>query len=1107
MIQLNRVRLINWHNFVDDVITFDKITYLIGVNAVGKTTILDAIRYCLTTNKNFNALGNRKSARTLQGSVHGKQRGENAYTRRGHTVSYIGVEFLDQKQGKTFVITVRVESESPEQEMRHVRQTWYISPMGITLEDLPFVDKTTNAPSSRDKFSIPAGKMLPIDKQSDAWNQICQRLGIGKADSQLGKKFGSVFPMGTSLDEIHDFHTFICEYILPQPDMDVEMLQKDEQELENLQETLSLAQQRAQQLQNIVALGDQAMEKERDVCVNQGFVLYAQYQTDVNMQIQLLDDLQRYQDRLRQLEEQYGQAQDKADLAHTAYQQAWKALQDSDEGKFLEVLREQAKNTQRELSSSHRNVAACRNAQQGLAELIEKAFAIYPVRKELHTESIRSQPKREQMPMLEELEREILKLRDAVEEENLEIRDQIRKGKATWSELDAKIRQLEKGQWLYPDNDRANAVKSAINQAFLDQGLEVDAKVLCELLFMNDGSWQDCVESCLGNRRFDILVSPEHYGVAKYAFERMGDTVGSVSLLDSRALYRDRNKHIAQDNSLAAQVSSENLLAKAYVNELLGGIVCCEDSSELELYANSATRDLLRHYPYRLARLKRQNRFIGQDARRQQLEEARKQHRRMVQQVQELETRNNSVHSVLEMAQKAVHGQCVATIRAYWNSEAEYNALAEKLCVTQKEIEEWENNPLLRGLQFQERQLKTEWESKTSLCEELAGDKKALTEKQTECERNITRIQNHTADSLEKWDAFEEKFPDLLAEVESKYTDASKRRTSEQIVEYQTNYQRQLINARDSFVNNQLIPAQQQYNQVYACDMTVGIVGIDLFRMQYEQLVQIDLERYAASLLKAKERCRERFRKDILYRMKDDIRNARRSFRELSKIMQELHYGEEAYRFEVRESQDPDRGRLYHVIMSEQNSEVTQEDSLFNMATMGDQAYEAQIDEFVERILSAAKEMAEARQKGKRADKQMVQWLDYREYLSYDIIITNTNTGESVPLSKVSQDSSGGENQAPFYVAICASLLQIYDRCDNGIRLVLLDEAFSKMTSDRIKPMMQMFRQMDLQVVLITTVEKASAIHPMCDVTYSIVKSGSRNAMAPFYLEVRGNGV
>ena len=95
MIELKRLKLINWHNFEN--VTFDcaRLTYMIGVNAVGKTTILDAIRYCLTTNRNFNALGNKKSGRTLQGSVHAKQRGENAYRRPGRTVAYIGAEFWD----------------------------------------------------------------------------------------------------------------------------------------------------------------------------------------------------------------------------------------------------------------------------------------------------------------------------------------------------------------------------------------------------------------------------------------------------------------------------------------------------------------------------------------------------------------------------------------------------------------------------------------------------------------------------------------------------------------------------------------------------------------------------------------------------------------------------------------------------------------------------------------------------------------------------------------------------------------------------------------------------------------------------------------------------
>ena len=35
MIEMTRLRLINWHNFQDDCIPFHMVTYLIGVNAVG----------------------------------------------------------------------------------------------------------------------------------------------------------------------------------------------------------------------------------------------------------------------------------------------------------------------------------------------------------------------------------------------------------------------------------------------------------------------------------------------------------------------------------------------------------------------------------------------------------------------------------------------------------------------------------------------------------------------------------------------------------------------------------------------------------------------------------------------------------------------------------------------------------------------------------------------------------------------------------------------------------------------------------------------------------------------------------------------------------------
>ena len=232
MIELKRLKLINWHNFENTTFDCARLTYMIGVNAVGKTTILDAIRYCLTTNRNFNALGNKKSGRTLQGSVHAKQRGENAYRRPGHTVAYIGAEFWDSVKHTSFVIAVRVESEGPMQELHPGDQTWYISEDGITLEQLPFIDPRTGAPSAKEDFKPAEGRLSYTRSPSEARDRICRALGIGRAASPLGKKFNEVFQMGTSMDEIPNFREFLYQYILPQPELDLEALQGDRVELE-----------------------------------------------------------------------------------------------------------------------------------------------------------------------------------------------------------------------------------------------------------------------------------------------------------------------------------------------------------------------------------------------------------------------------------------------------------------------------------------------------------------------------------------------------------------------------------------------------------------------------------------------------------------------------------------------------------------------------------------------------------------------------------------------------------------------------------------------------------------------------------------------------------
>ncbi len=354
MIELKRLKLINWHNFENTTFDCARLTYMIGVNAVGKTTILDAIRYCLTTNRNFNALGNKKSGRTLQGSVHAKQRGENAYRRPGHTVAYIGAEFWDSVKHTSFVIAVRVESEGPMQELHPGDQTWYISEDGITLEQLPFIDPRTGAPSAKEDFKPAEGRLSYTRSPSEARDRICRALGIGRAASPLGKKFNEVFQMGTSMDEIPNFREFLYQYILPQPELDLEALQGDRLELENLHAVLAEAQTRADALDEIVRFGREATEKQTEALVNRGAALLARAAADAGEKAvwqERVDAGRRQQETMRT---RYAEAKTAEAEARRAYLTAHSAAGASGEGRALDALSEELAHRQTALDAAAR---------------------------------------------------------------------------------------------------------------------------------------------------------------------------------------------------------------------------------------------------------------------------------------------------------------------------------------------------------------------------------------------------------------------------------------------------------------------------------------------------------------------------------------------------------------------------------------------------------------------------------------------------------------------------------------------------------------------------------------------------------------------------------
>ncbi len=99
------------------------------------------------------------------------------------------------------------------------------------------------------------------------------------------------------------------------------------------------------------------------------------------------------------------------------------------------------------------------------------------------------------------------------------------------------------------------------------------------------------------------------------------------------------------------------------------------------------------------------------------------------------------------------------------------------------------------------------------------------------------------------------------------------------------------------------------------------------------------------------------------------------------------------------------------------------------------------------------------REELEEARKNMDKYADYRTYLSFDMQqIVQGEKDMRIGLSKMIKKNSGGEGQNPLYIALLASFAQIYRinlspkiKRPPTLRLVVLDEAFSKMDAEKVQ--------------------------------------------------------
>ena len=153
-------------------------------------------------------------------------------------------------------------------------------------------------------------------------------------------------------------------------------------------------------------------------------------------------------------------------------------------------------------------------------------------------------------------------------------------------------------------------------------------------------------------------------------------------------------------------------------------------------------------------------------------------------------------------------------------------------------------------------------------------------------------------------------------------------------------------------------------------------------------------------------------------------------------------------------------------------------------------------------VQRAKEELMQAVNAPDQGDDRARRLLDYRNYHHYDLEMVPADKPEAPPISlgRSGRNLSGGENQAPFFISMLAAFRRVYDRGDRSstrsqqLGIVVMDEAFSKLSGDGIEDCLALARSFQLQLIMAFPPERLGVMVPHAQTVVMCQKEVERDA-------------
>lgn len=674
---------------------------------------------------------------------------------------------------------------------------------------------------------------------------------------------------------------------------------------------------------------------------------------------------------------------------------------------------------------------------------------------------------------LERLKKDLEDLRKDTVRQQQEAQAEVRQLRRRKTQAESELNQLKLGSKAYP-KELEQARTLLQNRLYQKTGKSVTVEILADLLDIRDESWRNAVEGYMGNQKLSLLVEPKY---ARMALEIYGELDKEkyfrISVLDTEKVTAE--KHEVLEGALAQEVWASREYAQAYIHFLLGKVIKCDSVEELRNCRIGITRDCITYRSYRIQHISpiyyTNSAYIGKSSLRQRIKLLEK----------ELGAIGEKLEPQLELIKE---GERILALEHLGQSLSVYEEWKNDMDTVREK--EREQRKLQEKLEQMKAQDIVQWErERQDIQEEQDKGKEALRQQQRKAMGLERDIETEKKRLLELNEILIDKEKQLLIreDLEAGLADALKGKTCSAVrnkclkeladmEEQQKKEKNRLVDLRSSYLRNcpnrNFSPTAED-NKEYQ----------ELFdKLNFDQL-----EEYRVRAAKQAKTAIEHFKDDFMYKIRSAIKEAMQRKDELNHMISHLDFGKDKYQFYIGKNKGAD-GRYYDMFMDEalevkpSDLNIGFDNQLDLFSAEHENHYGAMMNDLINMFIPPENATAEEMEEAKR---NMDKYSDYRTYLSFDMqqLIRNQDETIKIGLSRMIKKNSGGEGQNPLYVALLASFAQAYKidlkpelQRNPSIRLVVLDEAFSKMDAEKVASCIQLIRGLGFQAIISATNDK-----------------------------------